>query len=102
MYPQEMNIEHCRSCNAAIFFGITAKGKSMPIDAEPNYIDGNVLLVWQDGMVAMSDGLPCVRVASKANPAPEGATVTPRTFSPARTPLFTGGVDERREGRGRD
>lgn len=73
MYPQEMNIEHCRSCNAAIFFGITAKGKSMPIDAEPNYIDGNVLLVWQDGMVAMSDGLPCVRVASKANPAPEGA-----------------------------
>lgn len=31
-------MSQCRSCNAEIRFGLTAKGKRMPLDAEPVYV----------------------------------------------------------------
>lgn len=36
-------MNHCSSCGAPILWARTAKGKQMPIDAEPT-ADGNVLL----------------------------------------------------------
>lgn len=37
-------MEVCRSCDAKIQFGLTAKGKRMPIDPEP-HPEGNITLM---------------------------------------------------------
>lgn len=53
----------CRSCNAAIWFGLTAKGRRMPLDPQP-VDDGNVVIERVDAVIGMNAGvaLPRVRV----------------------------------------
>lgn len=57
----------CKSCHAAIWFGLTAKGKRMPLDPAP-VEDGNVVID-RDGEVLASLAdltlLPRVRVLRK-------------------------------------
>lgn len=38
-----MKIDHCRSCHAPVIWSVTAKGKRMPVDAEP-VATGNIKL----------------------------------------------------------
>lgn len=51
----------CRSCGAAIWWGITAAGKAMPIDVEPT-ADGNVVRTGQMLPSRNGDYLPEVEV----------------------------------------
>lgn len=66
-------VARCRSCHAAIWFGLTAKGKRMPLDPAP-VDDGNVVMDWLEQVMDQMAGanesgpgkaLPHVRVLRK-------------------------------------
>jgi len=56
----------CRSCHAAVWFGLTAKGKRMPLDPAP-VDDGNVVIERVDAVIGIDAdvALPRVRVLRK-------------------------------------
>jgi len=75
MIPHDITMTTCRSCGASIFFGLTKKFKSIPIDAEPT-ADGNIYFTPMNdewGGAIVLGGAPSVEVVSKANPAPAHA-----------------------------
>ncbi len=56
----------CRSCRAPIWWGLTAKGRRMPLDLAPTE-DGNVVIERVDALIGIGadDPLPRVRVLRK-------------------------------------
>jgi hypothetical protein len=81
MHP-EIKMGTCLSCRASIFFGLTRKGKRIPVDAEPTE-DGTLYFTplndeW--GGVIVLGGSPCVEVISAANP--PLPCVEPERFTP--------------------
>jgi hypothetical protein len=43
-------MEKCKSCGANIIFGLTDRGRRMPVDIKP-HPDGNILLVKAEGLM---------------------------------------------------
>jgi len=52
--PKPYPVEKCRSCHKLVIWTQTARGKAMPVDAEP-VKGGNVALAWHpDGTTVLS------------------------------------------------
>ncbi len=53
-----MTIEECRSCRSQVFWAVTSKGASMPVDVSP-VADGDMII---DGEARASSGVMRPRV----------------------------------------
>lgn len=56
-YLERMSPTRCRACGAPIIFGVTVRGKSLPLDAEPNS-KGNVWFGDDGKLVVGGDPAP--------------------------------------------
>lgn len=72
----EVKATTCGSCNAPIFWGITAAGRRMPIDLDPNP-DGNVHII-----SFADDGTPHVEIRSGASLLDEPAVANSGPYMP--------------------
>lgn len=81
MMPHDIKTTTCASCGAQIFFGLTGKGKRIPVDVEPT-ADGNLFFLplndeW--GGAVILGGSPCIEVISATNQPP--ACAEPERFT---------------------